>query len=269
MVTIAFSCKNVMKVSLLMNPYQTIASPILNQAGLNCHAVFEIATLPTELRENLLAQCPQADHFQQLILLGHGGTTMWQALQEKNVEQQRGSAMDRNSEEHPIDDFSIATVQRFLQTEWTGCAYEIVYPGSRTIGLQALGKQAGWHHQSPFMVGINAHFGSWFAYRVVVLANTQLALTPKIEIASPCSHCSDKVCIAACPAQALNDGQFNLNKCLDYRQQTASLCEKTCVARVACPVGEVHRYSEAQINYHYGRSINMIRIWQQEKTQKI
>lgn len=269
MLTMAAYCKDVMKVSLFMNPYQTISSPILNQAGLNCHAVLEIATLPTELHENLLAQCPQADHFQQLILIGHGGTTMWQALQEKKYEQQADSAMDRNDEGHPIDDFSIATVQQFLQTEWADCAYEILYPGSRTIGLQSLGKYAGWHHQSPFMVGINAYFGSWFAYRVVVLANTQLAVTPRIEMPSPCSSCSDRVCIAACPAQALNDGQFNLNKCLDYRQQAASLCEQTCVARVACPVGETHRYTDAQINYHYGRSINMIRIWQQEKTRKI
>lgn len=268
MLTMANYCKNVMKVSLFMNPYQTISSPILNQAGLNCHAVSEIATLTSELRENLLAQCPQADNYQQLILIGHGGTSLWQALQEKNREQQQERAMDRNSEEHPIDDFSIATVQHFLQTEWAGCAYEIVYPGSRTIGLQSLGKQAGWHHQTPFMVGINAYFGSWFAYRVVVLANTQLPLTNKVETASPCHSCSDQVCIAACPAQALNDGQFNLDKCLTYRQQASSRCEKTCIARVACPVGDTHRYTDAQMNYHYGRSINMIRIWQQKKTQQ-
>ncbi|MBC3872695.1 hypothetical protein [Undibacterium flavidum] len=251
-----------------MNPYQSISSPILNQAGLNCHAVFELAQLAPELRQNLREQCPQADNFKQLILIGHGGTTMWQAIQENNRERHIDTVMDRNSDEHPIDAFSIATVQRFLQTEWAGCDYEILYPGSRTIGLQSLGKQAGWHHHSPFMVGINAHFGSWFAYRVAVLANTQLPLTGKVETVSPCNSCGDKVCIAACPAQALDDGQFNLDKCLDYRQQSASLCEKTCLARVACPVGDAHRYTDAQMNYHYGRSINMIRIWQQKKMQK-
>lgn len=251
-----------------MNPYQTISSPILNQAGLNCHAVFEIAQLAPEQRQHLTEQCPQAVNFKQLILIGHGGTTLWQAIQEANRAHQIETKIDRNSDEHPIDTFSIATVQHFLQTEWAGCDYEILYPGSRTIGLQSLGKQAGWHHPSPFMVGINEYFGSWFAYRVAVLANTQLPLTSKVETVSPCSSCRDRVCVTACPAQALNDGQFHLEKCLDYRQQASSLCEKTCLARVACPVGDAHRYTDAQMNYHYGRSINMIRIWRQTKIQK-
>lgn len=259
-----------------MNPYQTLASAILHQAGLNCHAVFDVASLPPELRENLLEQCPDALRYKQLLLIGHGGTAMWQALQTQLKEQSTDVENDGNQDSHPIDQFSIATVQEFLKTEWSGCSYEIVYPGSRSIGLQSLGHYAGWHHPSPFMVGINAYFGSWFAYRVAVLADTNLPLSAvesaiesateaQVKSASPCATCVGQVCVSACPAQALNDGQFNLEKCLDYRQQASSLCEKTCVARTACPVGSEHRYTDAQINYHYGRSIKMIRVWQQTK----
>lgn len=235
-----------------MNLYQTIPSAILNNAGLNCHAVFDIAALAPEVRELLTERCPQAANYRQLILIGHGGTTFWQALQAT------GRDLKRNETEHPVDDFTVATVQQFLQTEFAAVAYEIVYPGSYTVSLQELGKLAGWHHPSPFMVGINASFGSWFAYRAVVLANTDLPATTAVQTVSPCSSCSDQACISSCPAHALDDGEFHLLKCVSYRQQKDSICKNTCVARTSCPVASEHRYSEAQINYHYGRSMQVI-----------
>ncbi|MES2048424.1 MAG: hypothetical protein V4447_08490 [Pseudomonadota bacterium] len=235
-----------------MNPYQTIPSALLNNAGLNCHAVFNIAELTPEVRELLTARCPQAGSFRQLILIGHGGTTFWQALQAT------GRDLTRNETGHPVDEFTVAKVQEFLQTEFAGIDYEIVYPGSYTVSLQELGKLAGWHHPSPFMVGINASFGSWFAYRAVVLANTDLPATTAVQSESPCTSCSEKPCISNCPAHALDDGEFNLIKCVGYRQQTDSLCKNTCIARTSCPVASEHKYSEAQINYHYGRSMKVI-----------
>ncbi len=235
-----------------MNLYQTITSTVLNNAGLNCHAVFDIAALTPEVRELLTVRCPQAASYRQLILIGHGGTAFWQALQAT------GRALKRNETGHPVDEFTVETVQQFLQTEYAGIAYEIVYPGSYTVSLQELGKLAGWHHPSPFMVGINATFGSWFAYRAVVLANTDLPATKTVQTESPCTSCSEKPCISNCPAHALDDGQFNLITCVSYRQQTDSLCKNTCIARTSCPVASEHKYSEAQINYHYGRSMTVI-----------
>jgi ferredoxin-like protein FixX len=235
-----------------MNLYQTIPSTILNNAGLNCHAVFDIASFTSEVRELLTARCTQAANYRQLILIGHGGTTFWQALQAI------GRDLTRNETEHPVDEFTVATVQQFLQTEFAGIDFEIVYPGSYTISLQELGKLAGWHHPSPFMVGINSSFGSWFAYRAVVLANTDLPANLTVQTESPCTSCNEKPCISNCPAHALDDGQFHLLKCVSYRQQSDSLCKNTCIARTSCPVASEHKYSEAQINYHYGRSMEVI-----------
>ena len=235
-----------------MNPYQTNPSTLLNQAGLNCHAVFDLAALPPELRERLVASCPQAASYHQLILIGHGGSAFWQALQAS------GTALSRNEVGHPVDDFTVATVQQFMQSECAGVAYEIIYPGSYIVSLQELGKLAGWHHPSPFMVGINATFGSWFAYRAVLLANTDLPVTAPLQTASPCASCSEKPCISSCPPHALDDGKFDLQKCLGYRQQTDALCKNTCIARTRCPVASEHRYSDAQMHYHYGRSMQMI-----------
>lgn len=236
-----------------MNPYLTLSSAILNEAGLNCHAVFAIANLSEEVRAILFARCPQAKNYQQLILIGHAGTQFWRALNEE--------VADVMKQAHPIDTFTVDAVQKFLQAEHASADYEIVYPGAYTVSLQELGKLAGWHHASPFMVGINAHFGSWFAYRALVLANTDLPVTPEHISESPCLTCEDKPCISACPPGALNDGEFNLEKCVGYRQQADSLCKTTCLARRACPVASEHRYNDEQMRYHYGRSMKMIELY--------
>lgn len=235
-----------------MNPYQTIASDVLNDAGLNCHAVFDIASLPAAALKILYERCPQAQAYRQLILIGHGGRTFWQALKATGVD------LERQEGRHPVDDFAVLTVQRFLREEHAGIDYEIVYPGPYTISLQELGKLAGWHHSSPFMVGINATFGSWFAYRAVVLANTDLPISVPIASLSPCDSCHDKPCISTCPAHALEEGEFHLLKCLGYRQEEESVCQNTCAARCRCPVGREHRYSDEQMHYHYGRSMRVI-----------
>ncbi len=236
-----------------MNPYQTLNSPFLNNAGLNCHAVFSIEDLSPEVQELLFERCPQARNYRQLVLIGHAGQQMWQSL--------NASPGDVDSQAHPIDSYTVNVVQQFLATEHPSAAYEIVYPGAYTISLQELGKLAGWHHASPFMVGVNAYFGSWFAYRALVLANTHLPVTQFILTESPCVTCDSAPCISACPPRALDDGKFNLEKCLSYRQQTDSQCETTCLARRACPVGSAHRYTDAQMQYHYGRSMTMIRLY--------
>jgi epoxyqueuosine reductase len=236
-----------------MNPYQTLSSAVLNEAGLNCHAVFAIANFSEEVRVELLARCPQAKNYQQLILIGHAGTQFWRSLNDNVV--------DVLDQAHPIDTFTVDVVQKFLQTEYPSVDYEIVYPGAYTLSLQELGKLAGWHHASPFMVGVNSHFGSWFAYRALVLANTDLPVTPEHISASPCLTCEGKPCISACPPGALNDGKFNLEKCIGYRQQDDSQCKTTCLARRACPVASEHRYTNEQMQYHYGRSMKMLELY--------
>lgn len=244
-----------------MNPFQHIHSPHLLDAGLNCHAVFELSQLAPMVREKILQDCPQAAAFKQILLFGQGGSHLWQALSA-----QQGMPVPE-PDSHPIDDWSVAAVRRYLEQDWPDCAYELVYPGPVSIGLQSLGQLAGWHHASPFMVGVNAYWGSWFAYRCLVLANTDLPVTVSAdaptsvqgEAMAACPTCAERVCISACPAKALEGGEFKLNACLDYRRQSDSLCQTTCSAREACPVGSEHRYSRAQLAYHYGRSFAMLK----------
>lgn len=215
----------------------------LNAAGLNLQTVFDLAALPAEMR----AQLDPKHRYRQLILIGHGGRTLW--------EQVKAAGLDST---HPIDDFTTATVEAWLAAQLPGVAHGVVYPGDGPVGLQALGRLAGWHHESPFRVGVNAAWGSWFAYRAVVLADTELPLTVPVISRSPCTACADQPCVSACPAGALADHQFSLQKCIAYRRQPDSRCRITCIARTTCPVRPEHRYDDAQIAHSYSRSMAMI-----------
>ena len=217
----------------------------LDVQGLNLHAVFSLLDLPADI---VCALPPDATrHYQQLLLIGNRGRLMWHQIQLAGM-----------ADPDPIDRFTHTQVTAWLARQHPGKRYQWVYPGPIALGLQRLGALAGWHHPSPFMVGIDSQWGSWFAYRAVVLADTTLAPTPRRTGTPPCDACASRVCISACPAGALRDG-LDLSACLAYRRSPDSACQDRCVARNTCPVGAEHRYSDAQIRYHYGRSMQVIR----------
>ncbi|MGE5471524.1 MAG: hypothetical protein ACM3X0_12065 [Bacteroidota bacterium] len=224
-------------------PDQPFAAARLAAAGLNLHAVFNIADLPPDIAGQLVVDraC------RQLILLGHGGRALWEVV--------KASA---SATPDPIDDHTRATVDRWFAEDLPGHRYQVIYPGSRSIGLQTLGKLAGWHHASPFMIGINRTWGSWFAYRAVVLADTHFAPSAVVADSSPCSECAGRACVSACPGGALDGAAFSLEKCVAWRKQPASSCRTTCLARLACPVACQHRYDDEQIRHSYVRSLQMI-----------
>lgn len=225
----------------------------LSGHGLNLHAVMNLSALAGEVRDMLEKQVPEFERYRQLILIGHGGRRMWEALQESEC-------CDRPE---PIDSFSVDVVQRWLAEACPGAAYEIIYPAAeRLMPLQQLGALAGWHHASPFRIGINREWGSWFAYRAVVLIDSDLPETVAECWGSPCDGCLEKPCTAACPAGAVSDQEKMLTLCIDYRLQEGSHCACQCLSRLACPVATEHRYSREQIEYHYGQSMQTVRHWQ-------
>jgi len=217
----------------------------LDAAGINRQHVFDLADLPQEV----IATLGETTGFRQLILLGHGGRRLWECVQASGI-----------GGEHPVDDFCVQTIGRWFAEQIPGVRYRIVYPGETLVGLQALGKLAGWHHTSPFMLGIDGEWGSWYAYRAVVLADSRFwPFFPADRSISPCETCSDQPCIAACPAEAMSDGQFSLTRCAAHRLQADSSCAFGCLARSACPVGSEHRYDDAQIRHSYAQSLSMLR----------
>lgn len=220
------------------------------EAGLNRQHVFNIADLPA----SILVDLPPLPAERQLILLGHAGRQLWNGVQAAGI-----------PGDHPIDEYCRQTIARFFAEQLPGHAYRLPYPGDTPIGLQALGRLAGWHHASPFMIGVDKHWGSWFAYRAVILCATDFAPSTVIDHGSPCIDCREPPCIAACPAGACGPG-FALEACADERLRPASACAHGCLARNACPVGSEHRYAEGQIRHSFALSLQMLRQWRQAST---
>lgn len=222
----------------------------LDNAGLNLQAVLDLDTLPTEIVAELRRRHDPAQRYRQLILIGHAGKTLWDAVKASGIRS-----------ENPIDDFSVRTVKQWFSAHFADNAHEVIYPGDIPVGLQALGKIAGWHHASPLKIGIQQEWGTWYAYRVVLLADSDLAPSQPVHSESPCVRCAEQVCIVSCPAGALDGGVFVLQKCLAYRQSPASRCQATCIARVSCPVGAEHRYDDEQLRHTYSISLQNIARW--------
>lgn len=225
----------------------------LDAAGLNRQHLFDLAALPETIRATL----GDTTGFSQLLLIGHGGRRLWECVQASGI---GGS--------DPIDDYTRQTLAEWFARELPGSDYRILYPGDTPVGLQALGELAGWHHPTPFRVGIDAKWGSWFAYRAAVLCTTRFSPFFRVHRApkkaplgggSPCASCDGHPCVTTCPANALAGEDFDLDACLHWRMAPASTCADTCLARLACPVGAEHRYDAAQIRHSYGRSLDMLR----------
>jgi len=222
--------------------------PALQKVGLNLQAAFNLCDLPEPLRTKLLGASQSDQAFKQVILIGHGGKDLWQALQA-----QPSNAID------PIDEFSRQQISTCLQEAIGKRAFEFLYPGDHLLGLQELGVYAGWHNPSLLRIGIMEKWGTWFAYRAVVLADTNLATSKPIPASSLCQTCTSKACVEACPASAVGTESFAANDCFSWRAEDKSPCAKTCLARRACPVAKEHTYSEDQQAYHYGLSLKAIK----------
>ena len=229
-----------------MSKHSRFPADFLNQSGINRQHVFNLSDLPAET----LATLGDTNGHRQLILLGHGGRKLWECV--------KASGMGGD---HPIDDYCVETVSRWFADRLPDRRYRILYPGEQAVGLQQLGKLAGWHQSSPFMVGIDAEWGSWFAYRAAILADTNFLPFVPANRGNPCDTCQNQPCIAACPAGALAGGSFALDRCSRHRLSEGSACATTCPARETCPVGVDHRYDRAQLAHSYGHSLAMIRLY--------
>ncbi len=216
----------------------------LELAGLN-----RLAVLP----RRSVGRLSGLDDWQSLLLIGNAGPAMWRKIPRAYFQQR-----------HPVDTYARDTVAGLLAQCAEPGTWRLLFPGDNCPPLQALGKLAGWHNDSPLGTGINGDSGLWFAYRAVVAMSVVLDEKTVAPQDSPCLSCESLACVSACPATAVALGQPpDLKRCATYRVQPGSACEASCVARLCCPVTPHLRYSEAQINYHYRRALPALSQWLQ------
>lgn len=220
---------------------------VLEDAGLGLQAVIAVADLPPVLAAAM-------EGYRQLILFGHAGRRFWQVLEAGGL-----SGWD------PIDSASRAIVCAWAAEHLAGVRQRLVYPetpgnSAFPLNLGALGDGLGWQRPSPLGLGIHPHWGTWFAYRAALLADSDLPVTQATPPQRPCDTCVGQPCLAACPAGATAQTGFRVEVCVAYRLRPASPCASDCPARRACPVGREHAYTEAQMRHAYRVSLEMAKI---------
>ena len=217
--------------------------------GLNLQAVFRLDVLPVALADQLQRLTPRYEWYTQMVLLGHGGRLLWQKVQ------QAGLVGD-----NPVDDYSRRVTTDYFEQHHAPGDFELVFPvdNQPVISLQSLGALAGWHHDTPMRIGINPRWGSWFAYRAAVLVKGDYPVTLYPDERSPCLDCDSVECVGACPVMTRENPQLDIMQCVAERSRGDSGCKDRCLARLACPVADEHRYTLAQLRYHYLKSLGVI-----------
>ncbi len=240
----------------LVNTAQT-AERALAEAGLQLQAVFKLADLDESQLPGITRH--QAEYPQnQCLLFAHGGQILWQQL--------HNQWPDYASHPDAVDCYSRDRVREYLKSRGIDDQALFVYPFNETEHcdephLQALGERAGWHHDSPLMIGMHGKYGSWFAYRALVLTTSALPETCPASDPAPCDSCATKPCIQACPASAVQQDGLDMQACAEHRLQASSECAETCHARLACPFGREYQYRPEQMAWHYRRSLQSLKRW--------
>ncbi len=132
-----------------------------------------------------------------------------------------------------------------------------VFPWQRPyLPFQKWAMKAGAGRPSPLGMNIHPEYGLWYGFRAAFISAREIGATDRPPAGDhPCDSCSDKPCLSACPVDAFANGKsspFNSAACVSYlNSQDGNLCLSTgCAARLACPVGKDHAYSQQQIRFH-------------------
>jgi len=118
-------------------------------------------------------------------------------------------------------------------------------PAPRRPPMQRLAHRAGLAYLAPCALNVHAVYGPWIALRAVVVFDARGPDGPPPEPPNPCPDCAT-ACLPAFAraAAALRDNPGAAIGLGDTWRLWLAV-------RDACPVGRDHRYSEAQIAYHY------------------
>ena len=188
---------------------------------------------------HLLSDCQSA------IVFANGGTALWDVF----LEDLRQNPQHLRNHTHPLDDFVKRQIQKFDPNptdnrRWIHCAAQT----DTFIDFRPLAEQAGLGTASPLGLLIHPQYGLWLSLRAVLLTTERVPFTSVLQD-SPCTSCTRKPCIAACPAQAVHPQKWSIHKCLQYHKDSHD-CHDLCHSRLRCPVGKTHQHTTLQHLYH-------------------
>jgi ferredoxin len=191
------------------------------------------------------------------VIVGDGGAAFFARFQSASAPP---SSVGRAAEPDPLDRYTAEVTGRAAARALAplGVAYRIVHPfdaGERPWPFQRLGLAAGLPGPGPLALQVHPTYGPWWAYRALVVVGVELA--EAAPLSAPCDGCAAP-CVSACPGGAVRTAGFAAAACVEARL-ARSACQLDCAARRACVVGREHAYGAAQLAFHMGASLRMLR----------
>ncbi len=188
---------------------------------------------------------------QALLLVGHGGSTLWSEFsQAPEYLDGENHALDRWSQRvagHIGEMFAMQAVFPF-----TGPPYHPFLSWAHRAEVQPV---------SPSRLGMSIHpdYGLWHAYRFALLSPlriTEFELRRSApagnKLSELCNSCETSACLSACPVNAFSECGYDVQTCVDYLKDTPDAACHTngCLARRACPIGSDYQYQAAHAAFH-------------------
>lgn len=181
-----------------------------------------------------------------VLLVGHGGPTIWPHFEAWREEQPSDIA-------DPLDTWS----REVIGTVAARFGARAVSPSDQPyLPFQLWAMRAEGLRPSPLGILMHPEFGLWHAYRGALLFDTVPDdLVNFATVRTPihlCDGCDGKPCLNACPVDAYSSSGFAYQACLRHlRSPAGRACMDTgCLDRNACPYGDAYRYSPAQQAFH-------------------
>jgi epoxyqueuosine reductase QueG len=221
--------------------FTALAADGLNLTGVASAAAWD-AVMPPARQADLLLPGTRS-----ILVFGSGGGALWDALLADLRRDPRGLT----EEAHPLDAF----VQRRVRAAdgllggtprrwfWTSADADV------HLDFRLLANLAGLGAQSRMGLLIHPRWGTWVGLRAACFLTEEVSAATPVP-ADVCAGCPAP-CVTACPGNAFPKGRWDVDSCGAFHF-AASTCERSCVARTACPVGE--RYSPEEIAYHMHRA---------------
>lgn len=153
---------------------------------------------------------------------------------------------DAATRQHPVDEHVASTIRAAVAdvTAPHGIAYELRFspePPPRRVAMQQLADVTGLAWLSPSHFNVHPTFGTWIGLRAAIVLDVEgppprSAPTAPCDCSRGCGPAFERAIAAGTPRGA------------DELRERWRLW---LAVRDACPVGREHRYSDAQIRYHY------------------
>ena len=135
-----------------------------------------------------------------------------------------------------------------LGTEFGGTAY-FPFGGAPYHPFYSWALSTGRVYASPLRFLVDNESGLFVSFRGAI-GFTQNISDPRPVLSTPCAGCAAP-CLTSCPADALDETDYNVPKCKSYLMNAIESCETFgCAARRACPYTAKTQRPVAHAKFH-------------------